>query len=170
MAYVGSPAMKLALCPVTIREARHFVGEHHRHHQPPQGGLFAVAVTAQQMSVSGAARFVKTEIVGVAIVGRPVAPGRQDGYTAEVTRLCVLEGFPNACSMLYGAAWRAARSLGYRRIGTYIRKDEPGTSLKAAGWRLIAEIPARSWEKSNPSRPRVDKTEVVQRQLWEASA
>lgn len=169
MAYVGHPAMKLALCPVTIREARHFVGEHHRHHQPPQGGLFAVAVSCQRTGVAGTVSTMPF-IIGVAIVGRPVAPGRQDGYTAEVTRLCVLEGFPNACSMLYGASWRAARSLGYRRIGTYIRKDEPGTSLKAAGWRLIAEIAARSWEKSNPSRPRVDKTEIVQRQLWEASA
>jgi hypothetical protein len=89
----------------------------------------------------------------------------------HVADICELpEGFLNACSMLYGACWRAARSLGYRRLGTYIRKDEPGTSLRAAGWRLVAETRARSWEKSNPSRPRVDKTEIVQRQLWEATA
>jgi hypothetical protein len=151
----------MSLCPVTLREARAFVGSYHRHHKPPQGGLFAVAVESDDLP---------PRIIGVAIIGRPVAAARQDGYTAEVTRVCVLGGFPNACSMLYGASWRAARSLGYRRVGTYIRKDEPGTSLRAAGWRLIAETSARSWQKSNPSRPRVDKTEVVQRQLWEATA
>lgn len=153
-----SPYVSLALCPVSITEAQVFVDRHHRHHDAPQGGLFAVAIES-----AGA-------IIGVAVIGRPVAAARQDGYTAEVTRVCVLEGYPNACSMLYGAAWRAARSLGYRRIGTYTRKDEPGTSLRAAGYRLVAETRARSWQKSNPSRPRVDKTDPMQRLFWERLA
>lgn len=168
-----SATVRLELCPVTITEAQVFVDRHHRHHDAPQGGLFAVAVSAPCPCndardptcalCEGAGRW----IIGVAVIGRPIAPERQDGYTAEITRVCVREGFKNACSMLYGASWRAARSLGYRRIGTYTRKDEPGTSLRAAGYRLIAETRARSWAKDNPSRPRVDKTDPVQRLLWE---
>lgn len=97
------------LCPVTLRAARAFVESHHRHHPAPQGGLFAVGVQSAD------------DLIGVAIIGRPVARAFADGWTAEVTRVCVLPSMKNACSMLYGAAWRAARSLGYRRLVTYNR-------------------------------------------------
>ena len=80
----------LELTPLTLKEARVFVDRHHRHHRSPQGGLFAVGV-----ALAG-------RVVGVAIVGRPVARHLATGYTAEVTRLCVLEGTPNAASKLYG--------------------------------------------------------------------
>ena len=46
--------------PCTLREACAFVAAKHRHHHPPQGGLFAV----------GAA--VNDVVVGVVIVGRPL--------------------------------------------------------------------------------------------------
>jgi hypothetical protein len=144
----------LHLQPVTIGEARAFVRQHHRHHDtPPLSGLFAVAVN------DGA------EVVGVAMVGRPVARGLQDGWTAEVNRLCVLDGQPNACSMLYAAAWRAARAMGYRRLVTYTLDSEPGTSLRAAGWRLVGEVTGRTW--SCPSRPRVDKVPAQNKLRWE---
>ena len=42
-----------------------------------------------------------------------------DGWTLEVYRLCT-DGSRNACSMLYAAAWRAARAMGYKRLITYI--------------------------------------------------
>lgn len=155
--------VKLMLCPVTIGEARTFVERHHRHHGAPQSGLFAVAVAAIPPPYT-----IRPQIVGVAVVGRPVARAYQDGYTAEVTRLCVLDGFKNACSMLYAASWRAARALGYRRVITYILASEPGTSLKAAGWKVIAFRPARGWAEHSKSRPRVDRSPPAQRILWEA--
>jgi len=150
--------VKLDLCPVTIGDARVFVDRHHRHHGAPVSGLFAVAVCT------------KLGIAGVAIVGRPVARAYQDGWTAEVTRLCVIEGpYRNACSMLYGACWRAARSLGYRRLITYTLASESGSSLRGAGWRVVGERRARSWAAdSAKDRPRVDKTPPAQRILWEA--
>jgi hypothetical protein len=75
-----------------------------------------------------------------------------DGLTAEVTRLCTT-GYPNTCSLLLGAAWRAARAMGYRRMVSYTRADEPSTSLRAAGWQRVAVRPARNgWH--TPSRPR----------------
>lgn len=147
--------MSLAASPIRFAEASAFVREHHRHHTPPQGHVFSIA------AMEGGAR------VGVVIVGRPVARRRDDGLTLEVTRLCTT-GHPNACSFLYGAAARAAFALGYRRIGTYILKREPGTSLAAAGWKLIAETPGRSW--SVPSRPRDDKHPIEPKLLYERHA
>src|SRR5262245_47598573 len=135
-----------------LDEANAFVRQHHRHHRPVIGHVFSI----------GAA--LNGQIVGVAIVGRPVARMRDDGVTAEVTRLCT-DGTRNACSFLYGAAARAAFALGFKRIGTYILATEPGTSLTAAGWRLIGGTPGRSW--STPSRPRVDKHPLQRRLLFE---
>ena len=148
--------MALTLIPMNISEARAFVDMHHRHHPAPVGGLFSVGVTCDG-----------TNVVGVAIVGRPVARKLDGGYTAEVTRLCVLEGYNNACSMLYGACWRAAKALGYRKLITYTLKSESGTSLKAAGWKVVGEVKGRSW--STPSRPRVDKHPLQDKLKWEAA-
>nr|WP_218578850.1 XF1762 family protein [Phytohabitans houttuyneae] len=86
------------------------------------------------------------------MVGRPIARHHDDGLTAEVTRLAT-DGSRNACSALLAAAWRVARSMGYQRMITYTRQDEPGTSLRAAGWRAVADIPASNgWNRT--SRPR----------------
>jgi hypothetical protein len=96
-------------------------------------------------------------------MGRPVARASNDGFTAEVTRL-VSDGTPNACSMLYAAAARVARDLGYRRIQTYILASEPGTSLKGAGWTKDKDVKGRSW--SCPSRPRTDKHPIEDKTRW----
>ncbi len=144
--------MRLSTCPVTLGEANEFVTRHHRHHKPVVGHKFSIGVV------------VGDDVVGVAVVGRPVSRHRDDGLTLEITRLCT-DGTKNACSFLYGAAAKAAFALGYKRIGTYIAAHEPGTSLIAAGWRLIGEVKGRSW--STPSRPRVDKTSITDRLLFE---
>lgn len=146
---------KLTAVPMDLEGANEFVSRHHRHHPPVVGHKFSI----------GAA--LDGQLVGVVIVGRPVARRRDDGLTLEVTRLCT-DGTRNACSFLYGAASRAAFALGFKRIGTYIRKDEPGASLSASGWRLVGETPGRSW--SVPSRPRKDKTDLIPRLLFELEA
>lgn len=140
---------------IEFAEAAAFVSEHHRHHTPPVGHLFSV----------GAWR--GDQLVGVVIVGRPVSRVRDDGLTAEVTRLCVRDGEPNACSFLYGKAARAALAMGYRRIGTYTLAREAGASLRAAGWTLIGETKGGSWD--TPSRRRTDKAPTEPKLLWEAS-
>jgi hypothetical protein len=144
--------MKLKHIRIDLDEANAFVEQHHRHHKPVVGHLFSIAVEKD-----GA-------IVGVVIVGRPVSRHRDDGLTAEVTRLCT-DGTKNACSFLYGAAARAAFALGFQRIGTYILATEPGTSLMATGWRMIGETRGKSW--SVPSRPRIDKHPLQKRLLFE---
>lgn len=145
---------ELMLQPITLKEAAMFIKQHHRHHKhSPRGWRFGIAVN------DGA------RVVGVLVVGRPVARHRQDGWTAEVVRCCT-DGTKNAASMLYSAAWRACRAIGYRRLGTYILKEELGTSLKAAGWKVIGETKGGSWNRRE--RPRVDKHPTGQKLLWEA--
>lgn len=147
----------LLLVAIALAEANAFVAEHHRHHKPVVGHKFSI----------GAA--VGEKIVGVVIVGRPVSRMRDDGMTLEVTRLCT-DGHRNACSFLYGAAARACFALGYRRIGTYILATEPGTSLTAAGWRLIGERGGGSWHTPNSGRPRVDKHPTQRKLLFAVTA
>lgn len=146
---------RLVIAPISLKDANVFVSEHHRHHKPVVGHKFSLA------AIKGG------EVVGVVIVGRPVSRHRDDGATLEVTRLCTV-GEKNACSFLYGAASKAAFALGFSRIGTYIRADESGVSLAAAGWRQISQTKGRSWD--TPSRPRTDKTEIQSRLLFERAA
>lgn len=117
----------------------------HRHHDPVPGHLWSTAALEGR------------RLVGVVIVGRPVARGFDDGETVEVLR-CATDGSPNACSFLYGAANRARREIGYRRIITYTLAEEGGASLRAAGWRPVATIAGRAW--SCESRPRRSRAEV----------
>ena len=144
----------LSLCPISRKEARLFVELHHRHAGPPPGDIFRVAVHDGE------------EIVGVAIVGRPVARLEDDGRTVELTRLAVSEGHSNAASMLLGAVRRAAFALGYRRLVTMTLQSESGSSLRAAGYRLLGERPDRNW--NCPGRPRVERN-TGPKLKWEAT-
>jgi len=146
---------KLAHVRIKLSDANDFVARLHRHHKPVVGHLFSLGAVFEG------------NLVGVAIVGRPVARMRDDGETAEVTRLCT-DGTKNACSFLYGAAARAAFALGFRRIGTYILASETGTTLKAAGWREIGRTAGGSWSRAD--RPRDDKHPTEPKTLFERNA
>lgn len=135
---------------VAFSEAAAFVAEHHRHHTPPVGHIFSLGA------------FDGDRLCGVAIVGRPVSRMRDDGETAEITRLCT-DGTKNAASFLLGRAAKAAFALGFRRIGTYTLKSEPGTSLMAAGWSLIAETRAKPGWHTRTGNPGIPG----QKLLWE---
>src|SRR5262249_37852546 len=132
---------QLTIVPIRFAEACRLIERHHRHHKPARGHKFSLAVTAGD------------QVVGVATVGRPVARRLGDGGTLEVNRSCT-DGTPNANSMLYAAAWRVAKNLGYRRLITYTLPEESGSSLRAAGWRRVGAAGGGSWNK--PLRPRVD--------------
>jgi hypothetical protein len=56
-------------------------------------------------------------------------------------------------------------AMGYRKIVTYTLASEPGTSLVAAGWKLIGERKGGTW--NTPSRPRVDKHPTQKKLRWE---
>lgn len=146
--------MSIHVVPCTFAEACAFVGMHHRHHRPPVGHKFSLAVAGEDQ-----------EIHGVAIVGRPVARHLDDGWTLEVMRVAT-DGTRSANSALYGACRRAAWALGYRRLATYTLPSESGASLRGAGWRVIGEAGGGSW--SCPSRPRVDHHPLERKLRWEA--
>jgi hypothetical protein len=151
--------MRLTVVPCDFAEACAFVEATHRHHKPPTGHKFSIAVADE----SGAVR-------GVAMIGRPVSRHKDDGWTLEVNRVAT-DGAKNACSILYGAAWRAARSLGYSRLITYTLASEPGASLRGAGWKLIGEATTREGQGWNvKSRPRVDTHPLQRKLLWETGA
>lgn len=135
--------MGLRTVPVTFAQACAFVAAWHRRHRPPAGHKF--------FSVGAATD--DDALVGVAVVGRPVARHLDDGLTLPAR--VATDGTRNACSLLYAAAWRTARALGYRRLVTYTAAAEGGASLRAAGWQVVAARPASpGWNR--PSRPRTD--------------
>jgi hypothetical protein len=118
----GADEMSLRIIPLELDEANDLVTRWHRHHKPAVGHRFSIGVVDD----SG-------EIVGAAIVGRPVARLTDYRSVLEVTRL-VTNGTKNACSILYAAAARVAREMGYEKIQTFILDSETGVSLIAAGW------------------------------------
>lgn len=143
----------LAIVPASLREAGVFITRHHRHHRPPQGMKFALGVAADRV------------LVGVAVVGRPVTRYLDDHLTLKVTRSCT-DGTPNVNSKLYGAAWRAARAMGYQRLVTYTEEGESGASPRAAGFRPVGvRAPRSGWDR--PDRRRTPQTRAVTRIRWE---
>lgn len=152
--------MKIIAIPMTLRVANNFVAEFHRHSSRTSrdGGKFAIgASTGDGLS-------------GVAIVGRPIARLMDDGFTAEVLRTCTLESSPKGtCSFLYGACWRAWREMGGRRLITYTLQSESGSSLRGAGWKIVAECkPSSGWNREALGRMREWKSIYGQAKFrWE---
>lgn len=148
--------MSLELRPVVIRASRKktvlsaevAVARLHRHLPRIEGGLFASTA------------WVDGVLVGVAIASLPKARLARDGFTVEITRVAT-DGHPNACSRLYGALCRAAGAVGYRRAITYTRLDEPGTSLRAAGFEESGLTREQSWNR--PGRARAGERSQVRR-------
>jgi hypothetical protein len=144
----------MTLKPLSLRAANEYIIANHRHHGKVQGHKFSIGLEDKGGGV----------LLGCAVVGRPVARNLDDGYTAEVTRLCT-DGTRNACSKLYSACARAAAAMGYLRIVTYILESETGDSLKATGWEKTVATGGGSW--SRPSRGRIDKHPIVPKTRWE---
>lgn len=132
--------------PLTLAQANEFIARHHRHHKPVVGHRFSLGA-----EVSG-------QIVGVIIVGRPVARMVDQYRVAEVTRCCT-DGTRNACSFLYGAAARVCRAMGFERIQTYTLPEEGGASLRGAGWELAGEAGGGDWNRGGESTHKNRRTD-----------
>lgn len=128
----------LALAPITVKAAKAWVRDTHRHLPRIQGGLFAVAIERQ------------SSLCGVAIAG--TGPRVWNGTGRIVISRVSTDGAENGCSMLYGAICRAAKALGYREAWTYTLLHEPGTSLRAAGFEDMGLTKDEDWDR--PSRAR----------------
>lgn len=150
--------MGLHLVPLTQRQAAAAISEWHRHNRPPRGDVIRVGLADDD-----------GQLVAVGCAGRPVARHLDNGLTLEITRVAT-DGTRNANSRLYGALCRAALALGYRRVITYTQASESGASLRAAGWRVLAQLPPRrGWDAPRRSRDNSDY-QSVQRVLWEVTA
>jgi hypothetical protein len=123
----------MRLIPIKQRDARAFVDAHHRHNKAPRGSVFQIGLQKDN------------ELIGCIMVGRPVARRLDDGITLEVNRTCIEGYHKNACSMLLGAAVRAAKALGWKKIITYTLPSESGSSLKGAGWTFDGEGDLGDW-------------------------
>lgn len=131
----------MIVVPVTLREANDFVENFHRHNGRTQGAKFAIGASTGN------------ELVGVAIVGRPIARLLDDGNTAEVTRVCVVDNAPKgACSFLYARCWRIWSAMGGKRLITYTLDTESGASLRGAGWRIVGQVKPGGWDRDGRSR------------------
>ena len=142
---------------VPFSRVKAFVAEHHRHCPPPAGWRFGAAVMNGR------------ELIGVIVVGRPVARAFDSKEVVEVNRLCVRDDIApclvwNACSLLYGWAARQAKKRGFSRIITYTLASESATTLKAVGWAQEATVKGRSWNTA--SRPREDKAPTEDKIRW----
>lgn len=141
----------LRLRPWTVKQALPFVARVHRRLPKIQGAMWAVRA------------MVGDDTIGVALVARP-ARAWDDGSTLMVARVAVIEGHPNACSMLYGACSRAARAMGADNLVTYTHGDESGTSLKAAGWIYAGRTDGG--EHDRPSRSRKHAVDATPKHRW----
>ena len=139
----------LAIKPIEQKIAKLFINRHHRHCNAPVGWRW------------GHGCFNGNDLIGVAMVGRPVARAFDATQVVEVNRVCVDPDYGtlawNACSMLYGACTREARRRKYTRVITYTLQSEPGVSVKAAGFKIVAEVPARrrGWRDGRPTQPKL---------------
>jgi hypothetical protein len=145
--------MALSVVPLTLAQANDLVARWHRHHKPVRGHRFSIGVVDQYGVWHGAA-----------IIGRPTGRKNPQYTWAEVTRL-VTDGTKNACSCLYSAAARAAKGMGFERIQTFILEDEPGTSLKAAGWEFECWSEGGDWNVPSRGGRRVDQPQG-RKQRW----
>ena len=123
-------ATRLMTRACTCAAAQRFVAAVHRHHGPIPGGY-------AQWSIA-AAEALTGRVVAVAIMGRPTNRNSDDGLTIEVLRLAS-DGYPNACSALYGACARVSLAAGYETIITYTLTSESGGSLRGAGWDRVKD-------------------------------
>ena len=143
--------MSLRVVPLDLQQANRLITMWHRHHPPAVGHRFSLGA----IDDSGVAH-------GAVIVGRPVSQHSGPAHqVAEVTRL-VTDGTRNACSILYAAAARAARHMGFARIQTFILAAEPGTSLKASGWVSEGATGGNSWG----SRPGRNPSSLGPKERW----
>ena len=150
---------ELKLTPVTLRQAQAFVNKHHRHNVAPQGHKFSIGLEKSR------------DLIGVCIVGRPIARHNDDGVTAEITRVCVLDGNRNANSKLYGAAVRACKAMGYTKVITYTLPEESGASLRAAGFVVErkTENKPKGWDVPSRRRQNPERYPEGQKIRWSHS-
>ena len=113
--------MKMKCIPISMAEANEFIIKLHRHSKKVRGCKFCIGAMKDN------------KLVGILVLGRPVARKLDNRYTAEVLRTCS-DGTKNVNSFLYAKAWNIWQQMGGNKIITYTLQKESGISLKACGF------------------------------------
>lgn len=142
--------MPIRVFPWSVKAGLPWVRETHRHLPNVQGAKWCVGLRRDGV------------VVGAALVGHAARMLGTDSLA--VLRVAVIEGVPNGCSMLYGACSKAARAMGAENMITYTLPDEPGTSLRAAGW--VDGGMTDGGEHSRPSRRRPPAVDARPKRRW----
>ena len=142
--------------PITIKAANEFIKTFHRHHRPTIRNCGRWAIAAMN---------INNEMVGVVIAGNPVSATYMDGYTIELTRLCVKEPAPKGtCSFLLSKCCAIWKTMGGKKAITYTLESESGASLKGAGWRLSGIVkPHKRWT----NKSKLDGVERTHLEIYE---
>ncbi len=149
----GRAQTSLSLRPISIRRAKKFVGIEHRHHPKVTGAKWCLAA------------YLGERLVGVTMVGIPKAQKlAEDERRQEITRLAT-DGTRNACSFLYGASARVARTMGVLSLRTYTAEDEPGDTLRAVGAKELGLTDGGEWDRSK--RRRAPAKNAKPKRRWE---
>ncbi len=144
--------MSYKFTPISLKSANEFVLSHHRHNKPVAGHKFSIGLTD---SIGN--------IVGVGIASRPVARMADDGKTIEIVRVCVKEGYKNACSQIYARLIKISRLLGYQKVITYTLAKESGATMRALGAKQAGILKGREWSRAK--RPRISQTVYAEEKI-----
>lgn len=132
--------MNYHFIPIELKDANRFIAQFHRHNKPVIRAKFQIGLMNDE------------ELIGVGVVGRPIARMLSNGKTVEVLRTCIKENYPNACSMMYARLKRISQLLGYEKVITYTLQKESQSSLKALGASIVAEVKPQGWDRKNRRR------------------
>ena len=132
--------MNYHFIPIELKDANRFIAQFHRHNKPVVRAKFQIGLMEDE------------ELIGVGVVGRPIARLLSNGKTVEVLRTCIKEGYPNACSMMYARLKQISRLLGYEKVITYTLQKESQSSLKALGASIVAEVKPQEWDRKDRRR------------------
>ena len=111
-----------------MAEANDFIVKLHRHSKKVRGCKFCLGALKDD------------KLVGILVLGRPVARKLDNRYTAEILRTCS-DGTKNVNSFLYAKAWNIWRLMGGNKIITYTLQKESGVSLNACGFEKAVTQP-----------------------------
>lgn len=144
----------MMIVPISLKMANAFVKAHHRHNGSVAGHKISIG-----LALNG-------DLIGVAIIGRPVNKTLDDGHTLEVRRVCVLEGHPGACSKLYARAKQIGQLLGYKKVITYTLLTEKQSSLLAVGATLERTFKGHTWQSKRNTK-KDQKVYLERKNRWQ---
>lgn len=121
------------ITPVSLQEANSFLARYEKTYKPVPGCKFTIGCA------------IKGRLMGAIIVGRC----HGDSLALQVDCIHAAGGRTAYC-MLYGAAARAAKAMGYHRIMAFISKDETDSGLRSACWKCVGLANAEYRQRDVP--------------------